>query len=437
MTEENKRILTQNAFIRKKDWIWCLILFVGAVMIIWALCRDFGLIQRGKLTDIAWWEELCCKLWNASGSICDVVVAYSTMMAAIVVFYYSVIENKRLGIPYRRIISYTVGSHTIPVLFVAVLLLTIFMLISYHTIMKHTVYVCAFFILTVQTFAIIMIMQSTSYEHGKSVICRIERKKYLVEIGREKLYNEELTDFFGHLEYALCSGEFISDKKDFLMEFLWIPFKRNTGTLYKGEYLWERLGEKQLLEKVYYFYFLNLQAAFQNLDGSEHHLERNQLYMSMGEFIRELAKKAELRDTEEGRIFFYIACSGIVNGLISSNVEDSFAFCDYVFTKCMSEEKMIERQLGLLVLFHEVLDLLGRKSACGQFRIRGLEEWKSVETQEFPFYAKFWKIWTNVYNITRYDKMRHFLKAMQTMGGYHIASVAISRLLVPMREKIR
>lgn len=433
MDKKYKDILAQSIFVKKKEWIWILVFLVGGVFLIAAMCLDCGVIERGRFADIVWWKELRAKLWLASEAICDVVVAYSTMLAAIVIFYYSVIENKRLGIPYRQIISYTIGPHTIPALFVAVLLLTVFMLISCYIPWKHTTYACAIYLFVIQTFVIIEILLSTSYEHGKRVICRIERKRYLKGIDMDKDYNAEWAYHYGHLEHAIHSEEFASDKKEFLTEFLWIPFDKKTGTLYKGEFLWEKLEEKQLLEKIYKFYFANILSAFQNFDGSDNHLARNQLYLGIGEFMKALIGKIESNmDIAESEIYLYMVFSGIMNGLVSSNVEDSLAFCDYVFTKCLSDGEMWEKQLGLLVLFQEVLDLFERESIPKQVRINRLRGWKPIEKKEIPFYAYFWEIWTNMYNLSQFEKMSHFRKAMQSMCGRCNESTAISRMLLPM-----
>lgn len=432
MIKRCKSSLLKSTFVKKKEWIWASILLLGGGFIIWAMCLDCGVIERGRIADIILWRDLRYKMWLASETICDAVVAYGAMLAAIVVLYYSVSENKRLGIPYRRIIYYTVGRHTIPALFVIVLLLTIFMLISHRIPLKHTMYTCAIYILVIQTFVIIEILLSTSYERGKKVICSIERKKYLEESTTEKIYNADWAYSFGHLEHAIHSGEFISDKKDFLIDFLWIPFDRDTGMLYKREYLWVNLSEKRLLQKIYQFYYVNILSAFQNFGGDENHLERNQLYMGIRDFIKALIEKRASCDPEE---YYYMAFSGIMNGLVSSNVEDSLVFCDYVFAECLPEGEMMEKQLGLLVLFHEVLYMFKWGATPKQFRIKRLQGWKAFENKNISFYARFWETWTSMYNMSRYDKMRHFQRAMHTMYGYHNASIAISRMLIPMREK--
>lgn len=166
MKEKKKGIVLRKFFLTKKGWIWLSILVAGVIAIAWALKVDIY-PKSGNDFACQWWPEIRSKLWQASGMICDVVVAYSTMLAAVVIFYYSVTENKRLGVPYRRLIAYTVGPLTIPILFVVTLLLAVFMVVSHHMPWKHTTYVCAIYILLLQTCIIIEILRSTSYDCGR------------------------------------------------------------------------------------------------------------------------------------------------------------------------------------------------------------------------------------------------------------------------------
>lgn len=168
--------------IPKKDWIWSSFLLMGSIVIMLALGLDLGIVSVEKVYNTAKWAEIRSNLWQASEIVSDIVIAYSAMLSTIVVFYYSVIENKRLGIPYRRFISYTIGSRTIPILFTVTLLLTIVMAVIRYIPLKHTMFACAAYILLVQTFAIIEILLSTSYEHCKRVI-------YFIFTGREYFWH--------------------------------------------------------------------------------------------------------------------------------------------------------------------------------------------------------------------------------------------------------
>lgn len=59
----------------------------------------------------------------------DQAINYTAILESAVIFFYGVSDNKRIGVPFRTIISYSFGSYSIPVLFVLSLVLTL--LINY------------------------------------------------------------------------------------------------------------------------------------------------------------------------------------------------------------------------------------------------------------------------------------------------------------------
>ena len=52
----------------------------------------------------------------------EVLITFETILAAAVVFYYSVQDNRREGIPHRTILAYTYGSWSIPAVFLFTML---------------------------------------------------------------------------------------------------------------------------------------------------------------------------------------------------------------------------------------------------------------------------------------------------------------------------
>lgn len=199
MEEEQRDSILKKIFLEKKGWIWFLTLVIGMIALGCALKIDLSPEERIEFISWEWWPKIRHKLWQASEMICNLVIAYSTMLAAVVIFYYSVTENKRLGVPYRRLSAYTVGSFTIPVLFIETLFLTVFVVVSHYMPWKHTMYVCAIYILLLQTCMIIQILRSTSYDYGKRVICRRERNNYK-KITPKENYSTNRIYSDGHLE---------------------------------------------------------------------------------------------------------------------------------------------------------------------------------------------------------------------------------------------
>ena len=437
MEKEYNKQMMDNTFPAKKDWIWIVILLLGVIAVIFAIYVDIGKIDSGRFVGKICKAEVRNVLWQSSETMSDIIVTYSTVLAAIVVFFYSMIDKKRLGVPYRRLISYTIGSRTIPVLFMTALLLTIVMKIVWCFSMKYTVFMCMGYIFMIQIFVIIQILASTSYRHCKRVICRIERKRYLKGVSLEGMFNTEWAYFFCHLERAVHSEEFIPDKKEFLAEFLWIPFCRQTGELNKIVASERELTEKEELERVYQFYYVNILSAFQNFNGEARHSERNQLYQCIVDFVLQLSDRNRDHIVNDRKVqyVYHMILSGILNGLMASNVEDNVGVCSYILSKCITDAYVGKKQLALFVLFQEVLSMIDIQNAQRRIRVRDIGQWESVESRDVGFYAEFWDIWTKIYDFTFVEKVWHFEAAMQTMTGRRNASAPILRMLLVVTGK--
>lgn len=440
MGEEQKGSILKKVFLEKKGWIWLSTLVVGMIALRYAIKVDLHPGRVKGFIGWEWWPEIRCKLWQASGMVCDVVIAYSTMLAAVVIFYYSVTENKRLGVPYRKLIAYTVGSLTIPVLFVVTLLLTVFVVVSHHIPWKHTMYVCVVYILLLQTCMIVEILRSTSYDYGKQVICRVERKKYGKKIKPEENRSMSRVYFTGHLEQAIHSEETIEDKKEFLQEFLRIPFQKKAGKLSPKNFRKEMFVGENELEKIYQFYFFNISSAFQNLNGGGKQIERNELYLCIGGFLKELYNYLtavdNLLNRKEVKVVYHMVLSGIINGMVYSDVEDSVVFCDYILSGCILDHELSIRQLHLYVLFQEIMHMFEMKPEQRTLRIRKMAEWEPIKTDEdIGFWANFWDIWVRMFHIPQVRKMKHFEMAMQTMTGHSNQSQAVLEMLLQVDEE--
>lgn len=436
MKKEHADTIADNAFLENKDKVWITILLIGGVAIFAAWGMDAGFIWGKQWVNQICSTELKCRLWQMAESVFNIVVTYSTMLVAVVVLFYSMFDNKRLGIPYRRLITYTIGSRTIPVLFVTVLVLTVVLSVIRFVPWRYTSCVCEVYILLIQVYVIGVIMQSTSYQHCKRVICRIEKKRYMEGAGLKREYNTEWAYFFGHLERAVHSEEFLPDKKEFLMDYLWIPFDRRTGQPCNQTETGEELGQTEELERIYQFYFVNILSAFQNFEGNTVYLERNHLYRCIGDFVRELSQKMcdSIKNDSRMRYVYHMVLSGIMNGLVSSNVEDKNDFCVHVLSHCIADSDAIRRQLHLFVLFQEVLHMINVDTVSNSVEFKNLRGWQLVGAQDVEFCAAYWQIWTQMYDLLLLDKVIHFENAMQTMSGRYIRSAAIFEMMIAMKE---
>lgn len=428
-----------NAFQNKKGCIRILFLWLGVVFILLALCVDMGLDRVGIkqfANNICSTEVKCC-VWRVAEAVFNIVVTYSTALVAVVVFFYSVIDNKRLGIPCRRLITYTIGSWTIPVLFMTVLVLTVFMALVRFVPLRYTTVICEIYTLLIQIWVVIQILLSTSYQHCKRVICKNDKRRYHNGVGLEREYGTEWAYSFGHLERAIHSEEFISDKRELLTDYLWIPFNRRTGMLCRKLKGGKTLSETVELERIYQFYFVSILSSFQNFNGEEKHLERNQLYKCIADFVLKLSCKNSKRIANDERMqyVYHAVLSGIMNGLVSSNVEDKFDFCVHILSKCIPNGDAGRRQLHLFMLFQEVLWMINHQMASDSVEFKNLGRWELLRVEDVAFCARYWQIWNKMYELSFWDKITHFECAMQTMSGRGNRTFLIFEMIIAMKER--
>ena len=93
MEIEYGKSVSDKSFIENKDKIWVIILFLGIIAIIFGLCVDLGTIEIGKCINKISNADMRKILWEASGSICNIIVTYNTMLVAIVIFFYSISDS--------------------------------------------------------------------------------------------------------------------------------------------------------------------------------------------------------------------------------------------------------------------------------------------------------------------------------------------------------
>ncbi len=430
-----------KGFINKKDWNWILILALGGAAIVRALLADYDMIPVREREDWAWIKGI---LWDSAEFMCNVIVTYGTMLVASVIFFYSVMDNKSLGIPYRRLLDLTIGSHTIPILFIITLLLTVFMVMARSVSWKYTTYVCMAYILMLQMYVIVNILLSTSYAQCKRIICRYERNRFKKQKG---IYN--IREFTGYLERAVHSGEIIQDKAEMLWNFLRIPFDRSVLKMYRKSIRKGTFDEKEEGKRIYGFYFVNTLSAFRN-DGEElTNLETDQMYTCILDFLKEhvgqnssgmrtlnkllKSKYGEAECTRKINFISHLVISGIMNGLTFGNARGHAGLYKNVLKKCDLAEEIKGKQIKLMVLFQEVLGLTGIREEPLGFEWEQPEEWEPLKEEEIPLCADMWEVWMEMYDVPFYSKARRFNAAIQTMIGYRNVSGRILRMKLKMK----
>ncbi|NBJ92171.1 hypothetical protein [Parablautia muri] len=439
-----KNILDDNSETRK-NWVWFSFLVLGWICIILALGVDLNWFWYYKLEmlikpDLAF--KIKHALWNASAEMCGNVITYGTMLAAVVLFFYGVIDNRRLGIPYRRLAAYTIGSRTIPIMFVVNWILSLSTYVLHYLELRYTVYAVMLYVLVVQTFVMIQILMSTSFRHCKKVICKVERKKYMAGLKLEENYDNEWFYFLGHLERAIQSDEFISDKKELLADFLRIPISQKEGKKMNENWIEQEYKEFKKQERIYEFYFFNIFFSFRNFNEDENDMERNQLYKDISDFIMHLSTEMKMNDIADGKQLsvieqvYHMVISGVMNGMIASNAERSWKICDTIFSDLADilPDEIFTRQLQLFVLFLELQSVINSDISFKCKKIEKMCYWRQVRTEDIPFLSYSWEVWTNLCTISDTEKIRHFGAAIDTMSGRRNSSNIIFGMLISAKR---
>lgn len=370
---------------------------------------------------------------------CNMVITYNTILTAAVVFFYSMLDNRRVGIPYRTIISYTFGSKSVPILFVITLIgaFLIYPLLAEGR--TATVFMIATYIFGVQMIIIFIILNSTSFHYCIQVVKEIEVKQYKKMKKDAEIREYIWLYFLRHLEHAVQSNEIPTDKTRMVRAILWVPFYKKRKIWFGYKCSFEQLNDDDSIVQLYCFYYENLTAVFQHLKGKENYLKRNEFYLILYEFIERFGKWKESKygDNEKIQETFLIVISGIMNAILTSHTNEAQAVCRYILDCCIIDRKMQEQQVKLYVLSWQMVfmldDNLKISEHAGDVKCLQCWEWDESE-KEIDFYAKFWYIWMNVYSLTLEKRMEYFEKAVLMMRGVSNSSWPIPYIILRAKQ---
>ncbi len=389
----------------------------------------------------------------------DMLITISTILAATVIFFYSVQDNRREGIPHRAILAYSFGSYAIPVFFFLSIIILPMGFWLFHFDMKATFMVCTVFSFASQVSIMALILFSTSFTYGLRVIRNAEIRQYRMLCENKGGNNSELesnpqfiwTYLLHHLEQVVTSEELIADKMMLVRELLKTPYhKKQKGWRTRRK---NRDGcvndmlklclEKNSPERIYEFYYGNLSAVMQYLSRKEHNSERDKIYLVLYEFLDsmkrlyEMVKKSESGFQAGASANYMMTVSGLMNAVLDSETPDAEVVCNYILNKCISDHEMREKQIGLYFLFQEYLyrtRIEGKEADrtipiqyIGQ--INGVAEWRMKDEDE-EIYFDFWQIWMNWTSLSEKSRMDYFRNAIAALRGENYYAGLVSHIML-------
>lgn len=391
----------------------------------------------------------------------DILITISTILAATVIFFYSVQDNKKEGIPHRAILAYSFGSLTIPVFFFLSMLILPVSFWLYHVNMKISFVVCIFFSYCFQMLIIALILFSTSFSYGLRVICNAEIRQYqkLCKIKKESSRDLEnnpqfiWTYLMHHLEQAVTSDELIADKMMLVRELLKTPYhdkKRILAKIQKNKY--ESSMSKERLEnndlgRIYEFYYLNLSAAMEYLSRAEHRAERDKIYWVLYEFLDDLqklyGKVDDVNDLKKkkARKNYMMTVAGLMNAVLESEAPDAEGFCNHILNECIKDEEVRLKQVGLYFLFQEYLywtrieEKNDDKIIPVEYVncINGVHGWRMHSEDERIYYI-FWQTWMEWTTVSKKSRIAYFSNAIAAMSGKKYYPGLISHIMLSINR---
>lgn len=369
--------------------------------------------------------DLCIKPdrdgYQGYGEYYNLIVTISTILTATVVFFYSIIDSRRMGITNRTIISYYVGSYTIPMWFMLTLVhlpvIRLFLNKGWYRAAAVDM-ACVFFL---QLGIIYIILVSTSFRLHIKIIPRIEQQQLLLML--EYIKKDEDSSWIymvHHMESLAGADSLFIDKAQMIRELLNVPF----GIENQAGGCWEKA--------IYKYYYLNLVDLFRQISDEQ---ELTKIYAILYEFAQERTKYSS---GYASRRMCILANSAVLNAALDSGTVKTEAFYIYFINMCVDVE-MRDEQIVLFYLFHE---LLFRKNivAINDRVVQSLNfigELEQTAKNVRDECLEFWEIWSEQYEISKKVSAMGFYNAMCTLEGKSQNSCSMLYIKNLLRKKER
>lgn len=392
----------------------------------------------------------------------NLVVAFCTISTAFVVFAYSMMDSKHLGITNRTIIRYRLGRFTVPLMFVISLLKLPGVLMASWSNWNFIFWVESVYIVFSQITVIFLILLSTSvnfciYSIVREELWQYKRRAKVAEADRKYIETWKIP----HVRHAMESGDVFSDKAALMWKILEAPIEHYIGYKKKIEILnkmetglfmrcfthfycaytlrpirMENLGRRELKD-FYDYYYDNLLSAFEALRDNKDEEERNKLYLFLYQFtsMHALPESKAGRGMEEktDEVSYDMTCiiyGAIMNAAIVSGVDEAVDFCNNIINDMPGGTKWWQKQVGCYFLVFELIYRanLIRIENIKINGIHGIEDWK-YDSEELGYDLQYWEMMVSKFSIKKERAKKYFGQAVQTLQKKKTISVAMRYIL--------
>lgn len=350
-------------------------------------------------------------LSNSMDNLLNYTNTTSTVIAAVVVLYYTMQDSHRVGIPHRTVVAYFVGSWAVPSLFGFECMGVVFL--QFRDCIGRYVFNGAVASVILLQLAIILIIVLTSSSEFTSFLIRqaeFRQLKYSLQYdvsGKRYIWNY----FIRHMGQAICGEDMISDKARLIRKLLEVPLYYKKRILKRQE---KDCEEEEWSALLYEYYFMGLIMAFEAVKGKPE--EIHQVFSALYEFADYCADGYHCGGTESredeakgqkagwkmkiSERDYVLVLSALLNAALSSELGKADDFCQNMINQRIrpNDQKIRNCVLVLFILYMEFLNRTegGRKI---EFPFERIERLRSFEYEDNEIYSFGWFLWQELTNL--------------------------------------
>lgn len=348
----------------------------------------------------------------------SMILTIDTILAAAVIFFYSIIDNRKTGISHRTIMTYTFGSLMVPGLFSMTIILLPIMYITSGMGMIATMWGCIAISYLLQIIIIFLILISTSYNYSLQAVCYAEIGQFehmSIDLKNDK---KKMLGQVRHMEQVVISDDLSVEKEKMISALLKVPFYKRRKLYRVG------LETGKLLhletEHLYKYYYMNVNSVFHQLknEANECQMMYEILYVFIDE-LWEIFNKATENMSYEDEIFrqaeenYICVVAAILNAVAESGNIGAIKFADQVLQKQLDYNKknskleIFNKQMGLYLCYLQFLFYVYEPSK-NEYRIVNTDEWEPDILANIKYYEKYWKMWDKEITISSKESYFYF-----------------------------
>lgn len=351
-------------------------------------------------------------------NISKITETFISILMAAVVMCYSIMDNRKDGIPHRIIIASTFGSYAVAVFFAFSLFLMFGVYIADIVGLHCFELIAIFWICFFTCLNVGIIFMSASMTFCIHVICVSAWKQYKSKVksnSPEDLSEQYKRVFYNNYFEIMCaSNEIFSDKLRLFSRLLRAPIRKRG--VYKKDKVKFKYLRKSSLQTIYQYYYIDLAVALTKIKEENNSIElRAKIYEVIYFFVQMLWDKYEKqREKDICKKDLLMVTSSIMNAISSSGLSEAESACIHIVENCISKSCR-EETVKLYLLYQFFLFHTGIQK-CG---LQKMDFWKKnyikMKKEERLFYYDFWNTWIEESSIPKERGKRYFVQAVYAL----------------------